>query len=95
MPKFGQDEWDKIREKSFKSLVANMYEVEPAIFIKLNKEQKRIFLELLNMIMDSQERNSLFNILDSILELNHNDRKEFSKILQTNRLSEIISTIKS
>ena len=94
MPKFGQDEWDKIREKSFKSLVANMYEVEPAIFIKLNKEQKRIFLELLNMIMDSQERNSLFNILDSILELNHNDRKEFSKILQTNRLSEIISTIK-
>jgi hypothetical protein len=62
--------------------------------MKLNKEQKRVFLELLNLVMDSGERDSLFKILDAVVELDSNDRKEFAKILETTRLKQVISTIK-
>jgi hypothetical protein len=93
-PKFGDNEWDIARKQNLQELVKNMYEVEPAVFMKLNKEQKKIFLELLNLIMDSDERENLFKIIGCIVDLNSDDRKEFAKILETTRLRQVISTIK-
>jgi hypothetical protein len=92
-PKFGKNDWDKTRKDDLKNLVKEIYEVEPAVFMKLNKEQKRIFLELLNLVMDSSESESLFKIIDAVVELDSYDRKEFAKILETTRLKQVISTI--
>lgn len=92
-PVFGSDDWDKLRMDSFEDLVKNMYEVEPAIFMKLNKEQKKIFLELLNLVMDSRERNNLFKIIGAVVELDSNDREKFTKILEVTKLKQVISTI--
>lgn len=93
-PKFGNNDWDKARKQGLKDFVKGLYEVEPAVFMKLNKEQKRVFLELLNLVMDSGERDSLFKIIDAVIELDSNDRKEFAKILESTRLKQVISTIK-
>lgn len=93
-PVFSDNEWDKARKQGLEDLVKGLYEVEPAVFMKLNKEQKRVFLELLNLVMDSGERDNLFKILDAVVELDSNDRKEFAKILETTRLKQVISTIK-
>jgi len=92
-PQFGNEEWDKIRKRGLEDFVKNLYEVEPAVFTKLNKEQKRVFLELLNLVMDSGERESLFKIIDAVIELDSTDREELSKILETTRLKQVISTI--
>lgn len=92
-PDFGSNDWDKVRKDGLEDLVKNMYEVEPAIFMKLNKEQKKIFLELLNLVMDSSERNNLFKIIEAVVELDSNDRKEFAKILEVTKLKQVISTI--
>lgn len=93
-PIFDNNDWDKVRKEGLENLVKNIYEVEPAVFMKLNKEQKRVFLELLNLVMDSGERDSLFKILENVVDLDTNDRKEFAKILETTRLQQVISTIK-
>lgn len=92
-PKFGANEWDKARKQGLENLVKEIYEVEPAVFMKLNKEQKRIFLELLNLVMDSSESESLFKIIDAVVELDTKDRKEFAKVLESTRLKQVISTI--
>lgn len=93
-PQFNDNEWDQARKQGLENFVKELYEVEPAVFMKLNKEQKRVFLELLNLVMDSGERESLFKILDAVVELDSNDRAEFAKILETTRLKQVISTIK-
>lgn len=93
-PKFGTEDWDIVRREGLENFVKELYEVEPAVFMKLNKEQKRVFLELLNLVMDSGERDSLFKILDAVVELDSNDRKEFAKILEITRLKQVVSTIK-
>lgn len=93
-PQFGNNSWDIARKQGLEDLVKGLYEVEPAVFMKLNKEQKRVFLELLNLVMDTDERNNLFKIIDAVVELDSNDRKEFAKILETTRLKQVISTIK-
>ena len=63
-PKFGTEDWDIVRREGLENFVKELYEVEPAVFMKLNKEQKRVFLELLNLVMDSGERDSLFKLLN-------------------------------
>lgn len=48
-PSFGANDWDCIRRENLEAFVKELYEVEPAVFMKLNKEQKKVFLELLNL----------------------------------------------
>ncbi len=93
-PIFGDNDWDKARKQGLADFIKGLYEVEPSVFMKLNKEQKKVFLELLNLIMDSGEQDSLFKIIEAVVDLNSNERKEFAKILETTRLKQVISTIK-
>ena len=93
-PVFGDSAWEEKRKEELVELVKNLYEVEPRVFIKLNKEQKVIFLQLLNLVIDSGERGSLFQIIGAVVDLDPNDRKEFAKLLDTTRLKFVISTIK-
>ena len=43
--------------------------------------------------MDSGEQESLFKILEAVIELDSKERTEFAKILETTRLKQVISTI--
>lgn len=92
-PDFGDNEWDNARKKGLENLVKEIYEVEPAVFMKLNKEQKRVFLELLNLVMDSSESESLLKIISAVVELDSADRKEFAKLLEETKLKYVITTI--
>lgn len=92
-PDFGENEWDIARKRGLENLVKEIYEVEPAVFMKLNKEQKRIFLELLNLVMDSSESEALLKIIGAVVELDSSDRKEFAKILEETKLKYVITTI--
>jgi hypothetical protein len=92
-PEFGKNDWDIARKEILENLVKEIYEVEPAVFMKLNKEQKRIFLELLNLVMDSSESESLLKIIGAVVELDSADRKEFAKLLEETKLKYVITTI--
>ena len=78
-PKFSDNDWDKVRKQSLEDLVKNLYEVEPAVFMKLNKEQKGVFIRLLNMIMDSDERDNLLKIVGEVIDLDSKFWKNFPK----------------
>lgn len=93
-PSFGDTIWEVKRKEELEELIVSLYEVEPRVFIKLNKEQQQIFLKLLNLIMDSNERENLFKIIEEVVDLEQTDRAEFAKLLRTSRLKYIISTIK-
>ena len=93
-PNFGDSEWEVKRKEELEELVVSLYEVEPKVFVKLNNEQQTIFLQLLNLIMDSGERDSLFKIIGEVVDLDFNDREEFAKLLETTRLKYVISTIR-
>lgn len=92
-PDFGNNEWDIARKKGLENLVKEIYKVEPAVFMKLNREQKRIFLELLNLVMDSSESESLLKIIGAVVELDSSDRKELAKLLVETKLKYVITTI--
>lgn len=94
MPAFGNNPWDTVRKNEFESLVRELYEVEPALFVKLNFEQKKTFLHLLNLVLDSDERDGLFKILEEVVKLDTEEREELKTMLQATRLSNIIKATK-
>lgn len=93
-PRFNGNEWDKYRKQELENVLREIVQVEPKIFSRLNVEQKKIFAHFLNLIIDSGEKDKLFEVLDEIVNLEPTERQELAALLKTSRLSSIIKTIK-
>jgi hypothetical protein len=93
-PPVNGNEWDKYRRSELEQVIRELYQVEPKLFTKLNLEQRKTFVHLLNLIMDSGERDRLLEVLGAIVELNSNDREELARLLRMAKLSNVVKTIK-
>lgn len=94
MPRFEDNKYDIARKQDFEEVVREIYSVEPKIFIDLGKEQKQTFLGLLNLVLDSDERESVMKIIDGVVNLSKDERTTLANILRKTTLSRIIRTMK-
>lgn len=86
--------WETERQVWLKQLVSELYTVKPTLFVSLNHEQKAIFVNLLNEMLDNTERDTLLFIIDKVLWLSKEDKSTFVGLLWNIQLSSIISTVK-
>jgi len=93
IPPARKNEWDTIRRRDLEELIKELYEVEPKLFFNLNTFQKKIFVRLLNQILDYDTRDELFDILNEVVDLDNDERQKISEILKVTKLSSIIDTI--
>ena len=89
-----KDSWEELREKELKEIIVGLYEVQPKIFVNLNLEQKKTFVRFLNLLLESNERENIFEIIDEVVNLDKEDREELAGLLKNTALSKIVSTIK-
>lgn len=82
------------QKKELDSLVGALYAAQPKIFTGLSNDNKKITLQLLRLIMDNGNKPELFKILQGVIELDEEERKELSGILEYSSLSNITKTIK-
>ena len=82
------------QKKELDSLVGALYAAQPKIFTGLSNDNKKITLQLLRLIMDNGNKPELFKILQGVIELDEEERKELSSILEYSSLSNITKTIK-
>jgi hypothetical protein len=94
MPHFDNNKYDKARREDFEEVVKEIYSVEPKIFLDLGKEQKQTFLGLLNLVLDSDERENVMSIIDNVVQLSKEERNTLANILRKTTLQRIIRTIK-
>ncbi|MDD4494609.1 MAG: ATP-binding protein [Eubacteriales bacterium] len=93
-PRFDQANiFDQFRKSEIESMVSSIYVAQPKIFSNLNKEQKKTFIRLLDLTMQSGEINNLFNILLEIIEMDPSEREDLSELLQFTHMSSISKTI--
>lgn len=82
------------RKSQVEEVISCLYMAEPKIFSSsMNKEQRKTFIRLIDLIMESGEVNSLFEILGEILDMDSNEREELAHILNYSSLSNITKTI--
>ncbi len=85
---------EKFKHEELENLVSIVCEKEPKIFSQLNKEQKKTLVRLFDLIIENGDTDSLYKILDQVIELDDDERDELAMLLDKSSLSNITKTIK-
>ncbi|WP_409968524.1 ATP-binding protein [Bengtsoniella intestinalis] len=93
-PTFGTDPYSLLRKKDLETVTKEIYCLEPKLFYKLNAQQEKSFLGFLNLLLNSEERENILEILANIVDLTAEQRFQFADVLKRTKLENIISTIK-
>lgn len=93
-PEFTKDIYGKIRKKELINTVKEVYCSQPKIFKGANPEQKKIIVHFLNLLLNSDERENILNIMENVTNLSKQERDNLSKVLTRTSLSCIVETIK-
>ncbi|TBM09298.1 ATP-binding protein [Hafnia alvei] len=78
---------------NIKHVVRNIYMADPQLITSLNLKQKKVFIRLLDKILVSNKNEDLFDVLESILDLDNSDLSKFASQLKKTKLENIISAI--
>lgn len=93
-PEFPNDAYGKMRKRDLERVTKEIYKIEPKIFYRLRPIQEKSFLGLLNLLLSSEERENVLSIIEQLVELSPEQRRDFSDMLKKTRLENIIDTIK-
>ena len=93
LPEFPQDEYGELQRKDFETVTKELYCVEPRIFFKLNDKQEKSLLGFMNLLLSSEERENLLSIVEQVVALTPEQRKDFASILQRTKLQFIVDAI--
>lgn len=70
-----------------------LYVLEPKLFSNLNIEQKLTFTRFINLALEQGGRESLFRIIDDVINLTNDERERLAEILDDIKLDKIIKTV--
>jgi hypothetical protein len=93
LPKFSDDEYGKLRKRDFEAVTRELFCVEPKLFYKLKPKQEKSFLGFLNLLLSSEEREHILQIVEQVVSLTPDQRRSFAEILQRTKLDNIIEAI--
>jgi Histidine kinase-, DNA gyrase B-, and HSP90-like ATPase len=93
IPKFGKNKYEQARKKDLIDVVKGIYCIEPKVFQGLNKEQQKVSVGLINLLLDTDERESITEIIGQIVKLTTDERLQLAEILKKTTVSKISKTI--
>ena len=93
LPKFKDDKYGLERKKDLIDAIQGIYTVQPKIFLKLSTEQRKTMVGFLNLLLDSNERNNVIEIIAGVVHLTPEEREELANTLRATTLSRINSAI--
>jgi hypothetical protein len=93
-PKFSNNKYDLERKKDLINVVKELYCVQPKVFKGLRVEQEKTFLGFLNLLLDTDERENILEIIEGIVQLSAEERQELTSVLRKSSFSKVLATIK-
>lgn len=95
IPSYRDNEIENLRKDSLKQVVESLYTIEPAIFVGLKPEQEKTMLGLMDIVLDSDEKDDVIKIVDSVVnDLTPEQRKDFAETLEKIKLSNVVEVLK-
>jgi len=89
------NEWERqFKKPLLEETIRGLYEAQPKLFVSLNIDQKKTFVRLLDLILDSNEKENLFKILDEVIDLDTEERQDLANLFKTTRLNRITECVK-
>jgi len=82
-----------LRKENTKKIVKDIYLADPQVFNNLKEKQTKILIRLLDKILVSNENDSLFEVLEGVLDLSEENVERLACQLKSTTIESIISTI--
>lgn len=93
-PTFNDDFYDQMRKRDLVQVTKAIYCVAPRVFHKLKDIQEKSLLGMLNLLLNTDERENVLSIIEGIVELTPTQRQDFAVVLKRTKLGNIVDTIK-
>lgn len=93
-PKFRNNEYEQLRLKDLENVVREIYCIQPKIFQGLKKEASKTLVGFLNLLLDSEEREKVLDIMEGIVSLSEEERTELAESLKKTKITSVTSIIK-
>lgn len=88
-------EYKEWRLRNAKDLVRTIYVADPTIFNSSGKKQKKVIIRLLDKLSVSNENDSLFEVLNGVLDMDDASINLLANQLKRTTLENIVSTIET
>ena len=93
-PEFKNNSYEQIRKKDLENVVKEIYCLQPKIFQGLKQTQSKTLVGFLNLLLDTEQREHILDILENVIDLTDEERKELTITLQKTKLSNITALVK-
>lgn len=93
-PLFKNNSYEKYREKDLENVVKELYCINPNIFQGLKDTQSKTLVGFLNLLLDSEQRENILEIIENIIQLTDEEREYLAKSLKKTTFSQINKLIK-
>lgn len=90
-----EPEYAEWRKEYTKRLVRDIYLSDPQVFNRLNAKPAKMLIRLLDKILVSNENDTLFEVLEGVLDLSSDNLGRLAEQLKSTTLDNIVSTIES
>jgi len=95
LPKFNEkNQWEVIKHNQLASTIGELYNLQPSLFSSGSTEQKKIFVRLIDELLDANESDGLYKIIAQVLDLDSEEKKDLLGVLRSSKLGAIIKTTK-
>ncbi|PHX04026.1 ATP-binding protein [Vibrio splendidus] len=86
---------NKFKSQQLKDAIKVIYQADSSVFTELaNKKQKAILVKLIDRIVNSDDPDSLFEVLNGVISLSESDMNMLSNTLEKVTMTNIVQTIK-
>lgn len=94
LPLFKSNSYEQLRKKDLENVIKDIYCIQPKIFQNLNNTQSKTIVGFLNLLLDTEQRDNILDILENVVNLTDEERDTLAKTLKKTDLSNITSLIK-
>ena len=88
-----KNDFESIQNEYLGNVIKEIYITQPKIFSSLNNEQKRTMVGLLKLVLGTDERERVIEIVEQIAKLDPNEREDLRNLLKVTTMTKIIKTI--
>ena len=85
-PEYASVGEEKFKKAKLVEVVKALYEVAPKLFTGQNLDQKKIFVGLLDMLLDANGGEGIFKIIDGVVDLDGGEREDLAELLEVGGL---------
>lgn len=89
-----KNEYDQHIINDLKRTIKEIYCVQPKIFVNVKQVPSKTLVGFLELLLDSERREDVITILESVVSLSDEERKNLVDVLKSTTLSHITDTIK-